>query len=60
MGQPNPIVMKVSRSNAVEITYQLETAVREDVYEYLIERDDVIVSAFFVFTRLLCYTISKS
>ncbi len=37
VGQPHPIVMKGTGNNAVEISYQLETAVREDIYEYLIE-----------------------
>lgn len=37
LGEPKSIVMKNVGKNAVEITYQLETAVREDVYEYLVE-----------------------
>lgn len=37
VGEPHPIVMKGAGNKAVEITYQLDTAVREDVYEYLIE-----------------------
>lgn len=37
VGEPHAIQMKETGNNAVEITYQLETAVREDIYEYLIE-----------------------
>lgn len=35
IGEPEPIIIKNTDKNAVEITYQLETPVREDVYEYL-------------------------
>ena len=38
IGEPKAIVMKNVEKNAVEITYELETAVREDLYEYLVER----------------------
>jgi len=35
IGSPKPIIMRNTDKKAVEITYQLETAVREDVYEYI-------------------------
>ncbi|WP_455717281.1 DUF3427 domain-containing protein [Anaerosporobacter sp.] len=34
-GELKPIVMKDTDKNAVEITYHLETPVREDIYEYI-------------------------
>lgn len=34
-GELQPIVMKDTDKNAVEITYRLETPVREDIYEYI-------------------------
>lgn len=37
VGEPNPIKMKVTGHDAVEINYHLETAVREDIYDYLVE-----------------------
>lgn len=37
VSEPRPVIMKNTQTKAVEITYQLETAVREDIYEYLIE-----------------------
>ena len=37
VGEAKEIVMKNVDKNAVEITYQLETAVREDLFEYLVE-----------------------
>ncbi len=35
VGVPRPILMKNTTKKAVEITYQLEVPVREDVYEYI-------------------------
>lgn len=35
IGKPNPIKMEATKDDAFEITYQLETAVREDIYDYL-------------------------
>jgi hypothetical protein len=35
IGEPNPFVMDDSGLNAVELTYQLDTGVREDLYEYI-------------------------
>lgn len=35
-GEPKPILIKNTNKNAVEITYRLETPVREDIYEYII------------------------
>jgi len=35
VGEPNPITMEVTKDDAFEIMYHLDTAVREDVYEYL-------------------------
>lgn len=37
IGKPEPIKMKITGDDAVEIMYQLETQVREDLYEYLTE-----------------------
>jgi hypothetical protein len=37
IGEPKPIIMKNTDKKAVEITYKLETDVREDVYSYLTE-----------------------
>jgi superfamily II DNA or RNA helicase len=37
IGQPKPIKMNVDGPNAVELTYQLETSVREDIYDYISE-----------------------
>jgi len=37
VGEPKEIIMKNVDKNAVEITYQLETVVREDLFEYLVE-----------------------
>jgi len=37
LGEPKAIIMRNTNKNAVEITYQLETSVREDVYAYLTE-----------------------
>ena len=37
IGNPKPIIMKNTEKNAVEITYKLETPVREDLYEYITE-----------------------
>jgi hypothetical protein len=36
-GKPEPIIMKNTDKKAVEITYNLETTVREDIYAYLTE-----------------------
>lgn len=33
VGKPNPV--KVANKNAVEITYKLEQAVRDDIYDYI-------------------------
>lgn len=35
IGEPKPIIMKNTDKKAVEITYKLETPVREEVYDYL-------------------------
>nr|WP_315024349.1 DEAD/DEAH box helicase [uncultured Aminipila sp.] len=35
IGRPNPIIMQGINKKAVEIRYQLETPVREDIYEYI-------------------------
>ncbi len=35
IGKPNPVIMKNTNKNAVEITYQLDTPVREDIYFYI-------------------------
>ncbi|MHB8128276.1 MAG: DUF3427 domain-containing protein [Mobilitalea sp.] len=35
IGKPNPIIMSISNDKAVEITYQLETSVRKDIYDYI-------------------------
>ena len=36
IGQPQSILMKNTNKKAVEITYQLEVSVREDIYDYII------------------------
>ncbi len=35
VGEPNPIKMELTKDDAFEITYHLETSVREDIYDYL-------------------------
>ena len=35
--RPRPVLMKNTNYKAVEITYKLDTPVREDVYEYITE-----------------------
>ena len=35
IGEPEPITMPVTKDDAFEITYRLETEVREDIFEYL-------------------------
>ena len=36
IGDPLEITMKNTNKSAVEITYQLKTPIRDDIYEYLI------------------------
>lgn len=36
-GEVEPVIMEESGKKAVELTYQLETPVREDIYEYITE-----------------------
>ncbi|MDD4377719.1 MAG: DEAD/DEAH box helicase [Eubacteriales bacterium] len=36
IGRPKPVKMKGTDKSAVEITYKLETPVREDIYQYII------------------------
>jgi len=36
VGKPEKFVMRGTKKTAVEINYQLETAVRQDIYEYII------------------------
>jgi len=35
IGEPNPVIMSKTNKKAVEITYQLETPVRDDIYDYI-------------------------
>ncbi len=37
VGDPKPIIMGEAGLNAVELEYQLDTGVREDVYEFIVE-----------------------
>lgn len=37
VGLPKPIVMRDTNKNAVEITYRLDTPVRDELYEYLMD-----------------------
>lgn len=37
VGEPKPVIMKEANKKAVEIHYELETPVREDIYEYITE-----------------------
>lgn len=36
VGIPNPIIMKNTKKNVVEIKYQLSTPVRDDLFDYII------------------------